>query len=194
MPRGRQVNLPSFPQLFDEIGTGPGDPGADRAHRAVADLGRLHIGKPQHLGEHERQPALGVEAGEEGLDRDGPGGVGLVGGPFEAGRQAPPAAQVTDRVGAGSAGDRQQPGTGAGVTPEGRQGPVGPQVDLLGDVVGQVPADQLRAEAPDLTLAPLDPGGEGELVAVLGGEEKLGQFVDAGTSGVNFSNLGNFRS
>jgi hypothetical protein len=41
----------------------------------------------------------------------------------------------------------------------------------------------LRAEPPDLTLAPLDPGGEGETVAVLGGEEQLGQFVDAGTSG-----------
>jgi hypothetical protein len=54
----------------------------------------------------------------------------------------------------------------------------------LGDVVGQLPAHQLRAEAPHLALAALDPGGEGEAVAVLGGEEELGQFVDAGTSDV----------
>ena len=114
--------------------------------------------------------AVGVEAGQESLDGDETGGVGLVGGPVEPGRQAPSAAQVAHRVGAGAAGDRQQPGAGAGVAPERRQRPVGPEEDLLGDVVGLLPADQLRAEAPHLALAPPDPGREGNVVAVLSGE------------------------
>jgi hypothetical protein len=176
------VRLPSLSQPGQEIGPGPGDAGPDRADRAVADVGGLLIRQAEHLGENEGEPAFGVEAGEERLDRDGPGGIGLVRGTFDPSREPAPAAEVAHGVGARPARNRQEPGAGAGVAPEGRQGLVGPEVDVLSDVVGEFAADELRAEPPDLPLAAPDPGGEGDLVAVLGGEEELGQFVDADTS------------
>ena len=136
--------------------------------------------KPEDLGQHEGQAALGVEPGQERLHRHRPGRVGLEARALEPGGQPAPAAEVAHGVGTGAAGDRQQPGAGAGVAPEGRQRPVGPEEHLLGHVVGLVPADELRAQAPHLALAPLDPGGQGEAVAVLGGEQELGELVGAG--------------
>src|SRR5919198_701248 len=96
---------------------------------------------------------------------------------LQAGGQAAPPAEVPYGVGTGASGDREQPGAGAGITPEGGQRPVGPKIDLLGDVVGLVPADELGAEPPHLALAGPDPAGKSQTVAGLGGQEERGEIV-----------------
>ena len=65
---GRRVGV--RPRL-DEAGARPGDPGADGADAAAADVGGLLVGEAQQLGEDERLAAVGAERGV-GRRRDGP--------------------------------------------------------------------------------------------------------------------------
>ena len=106
-------------QRGDQVLTGPGHPGPDRADRAPADLGGLGVAQVQHLGEHEasrrsasspstsarRAPPLDRRRVRAGALGRGAGsstpGCGAGGG-------------GADGVGRGVAGDGQQPGTGAG--------------------------------------------------------------------------------
>jgi hypothetical protein len=60
-----------------------GDPGADRADRDAADLRGLRVGQAEHLGEHERLPAVRGEPVEQQVQFDEilePGGVAVVAG------------------------------------------------------------------------------------------------------------------
>ena len=84
---------------------------------------------------------------------------------------------AADGLGAGAAGDGQQPGPGAGLaTPAGQGGP-GPQVDLLGQVVGGLAIDQVGAQPPDLGLAAPNERRQREAVATLGGPQQPREVV-----------------
>ena len=52
-------------QSGHQIRPRPGNPRPDRPHRAAADVSRLGIREPQHLGEHERLAALDIQPGDQ---------------------------------------------------------------------------------------------------------------------------------
>ena len=127
--------------------------------------------QPEHLGEDERLPAVGIEPGDERGERVRAGDVvgAFVAGDGaveEAGGEAAPPRPGADGVGAGPAGDHEQPGAGAGLGPV--AGQRAPRADerVLGDVVGGVRAHEVGGQAPDLALAPPDHRGQRDPVAV----------------------------
>ena len=61
-----------------------------------------------------------------------------------------------------------------------REGPPGPHEGVLGDVVGLVPAHEVRREAPHVGLAGADRVQEGGAVAVACGEEQPRELVHRG--------------
>ena len=82
-----------------------------------------------------------------------------------------------DRVGAGPAGDGEQPRPPARLGAEARQGPPGPHEDVLGDVVGLVRADEVGRDPPHLRLAHPDRGTECEPIPVPSLDQEPGQLV-----------------
>ncbi len=140
------------------------DAGADGADRGVADLGGLGVRAAEHLGQDEGGPAVG--------------GRGRATSCVEADRRrrragaSPPAWRVRAgrAAGAGAARRARSPRTRTrviarshvrplGVGPEAGQRPVGAEEHVLGDVVGVVPADEVRGQPPDVGLRPADRGG-----------------------------------
>lgn len=142
----------------------PGDAGADRADRALADHGRLCIGEAVQLGEHERRAPREVELAERLLHL-GPGTeLGAVGrGRLE--REALPLLPPAPAPPGGPAGDLEQPGSGRTLPAEGGKGSPQPDVGLLGGVVGLVTAGDAGAETPDLGVGGTHEAGEGRPVA-----------------------------
>lgn len=85
-------------------------------------------------------------------------------------------------VSARPTGNRQQPGTGGCIASEVRQGGEGPQVGRLGQVVGVLVADQVRAEAPHLGLGASHKAGERRLVPPAGVERQTSDLVHGAQS------------
>ncbi len=147
---------------------GPGDSGADRAHRTTDDGGRLRIWQSDQLGEHERLPPGRCQGGKQIgqghplveprtaltlylLRHDLP--VGEPGDPR-------PRLVRTDPVGDRAPGDGQQPGTGRGPAFESGQAAQGTQVGVLHQVVrGLGITAQMRHVAQHMT-----PGAPHELL------------------------------
>ena len=53
----------------DQVVAGPGDARADRADRAAAHVGRLGVGEPDQLGQHERLAPVGIEGARAAAGR-----------------------------------------------------------------------------------------------------------------------------
>src|SRR6185312_10837764 len=119
----------SFDQAGDQVLAGPRDPGPDRADRDPAHLGRLRVAQPDQLGEHERVPPVRAERADLLAQCNPLGQVAALGGlrHRRAGVDPRPAAPVPDRVRTGPAGDREQPGLGAGPALERAEGAERPQ-------------------------------------------------------------------
>ena len=134
------------------------------------------------LREDERGPLVVVEGGEQGFDlrqRRGIDEHGL-GSDRGAGIAAPAADVAADRVRARPAGDREQPGARARVATEARERPHHPHERVLGDVVGVLAADEMRAQPPHIGLTVAHDGREREPVAVSGRDQVTRQLVHPG--------------
>ncbi len=80
---GRQAAHGGFVRLVQQVHQGrpgAGDAGADRADRAVADLGRFRVGQAEDLGEEERLAALVRQAIQQVEQRDAVVEAGQTGG------------------------------------------------------------------------------------------------------------------
>ena len=83
----------------------------------------------------------------------------------------------TDVVRADVAGDLQQPGAGRRVAPERGQRGEGPEVHLLGEVVGLGPIAEAGAQPPHLRLGPPHEGGRRHPVSLGRGPRQGRQVV-----------------
>ena len=138
---GRRLGTPGLPvpcpRRLDEVGPGPGDPGADGPDRAARDPRRLGVPEAEQLGEHEGLAPVGGQRVDGEAQRDplrdvaGPDGPQRLVVVDELGgrdRAAGAAAQV---VGGDVAGDREQPRACRGLGPVAAQRAERPLVGLL---------------------------------------------------------------
>ena len=110
-----------------------------------------------------------------------------IGGGRARGRVAPPDPDVpAHRIGARAPRDREQPCTARRLAAEGRQGADHPHERLLGQVVGVVPTDEMRAVAPHVGLGAAHHGRERQPVAVPRREQLTGQLVHPGRKRTRF--------
>ena len=86
--------------------------------------------------------------------------------------ETPPAHGPAERISGGATRDREQPCVGGGVATVGAEGADGPQVGVLGDVVGEVPPHHVGAQAPHLGLGTADERSERDTVSVTGRERR----------------------
>lgn len=168
-------------EIGDEGRSGPRHAGPNGADLALAHLGRLGVGQPEHLGEHEGVAAIGREPLEEVVDLDAtrlrrrprPGDLS---GSFG---QSAPALLTSDPVGAGVAGDPQHPGARRRLGSERRESAQDADERVLGEVVGMVASDQARAELPHLGLGPTDEAPDRAWVTGAGIDGEAGEVVHA---------------
>src|SRR5829696_3042141 len=163
----------------DQVRARPCDPRADRPDGAADHRRRLGVGQAEQLGQHEGLPPVGVQPGEEVVDRRALGYRVAVPHSREAlevrvvaDEGEPPAATGADGVGADPAGDGQQPRPDGRAVLEAVQRAERPQVGLLGQVVGVLVVAEGRAQPPDVGLggAHQRRGGEGVALGGVGGE------------------------
>lgn len=164
------------PQGGDELRPGACHPGADRAHRAATHPRRLGVGETEHLGEHEGLPPVGLQAGAQVGDLGGRprhhGGL-----PTRPPQRPCRPVRTAEVVGAHPAGDTQEPAGERRLTPERAQRAQGPQIGLLGEVVGCLGRHEVPAEAPHLCLGLANETGEGDIVSLGGCVGQFGERV-----------------
>jgi hypothetical protein len=91
--------------------------------------------------------------------------------------EAPAADHGPHVVGAGPAGDAEQPGPYARSPLEPRQRPERPQERLLGQIVRGAGVDERGREAPHLGLSPPDEGSKSTGITRPGGQRERGDRV-----------------
>lgn len=178
-------------QQLEEVDAGACHAGSDGANGAFADLRRLAIGQTEHLSEHERLPAVGLETpqqvGDEGV-LAGVVGDGEVTGPRTVRKGSVTATASDPRaqlVHAHVPSDGEQPGPRRGVTPVPRECSNGAKKRLLCQVLGRLPVDERGAEPPYLLVGDADQRLECPLVASPGAGGEAGEVVHADTIGTS---------